>query len=107
MQYDVLLIKQPDESYSARPVLMPEVVVSGVNEADALMRVRKAIALRQGQSRIVQIDVPASSGAESEASRDPWLRFAGEWGDDADWKQLQRDIDAFRGEIDMQTQDDE
>ena len=58
MQYDILLTKQPTNGYLARPVLMPELVVSGESEEEALERVRAAIAETAAQSRIVQIDVP-------------------------------------------------
>ena len=100
MQYDILLTKQPANGYLARPVLMPEIVVSGEDEEEALARVRAAIAKATEQSRIVRIDIP--NGAES--TNDPWLRFSGLWGDEDDWQQFIEDIDTFRCEIDRQAQ---
>ncbi|MEZ4615363.1 MAG: hypothetical protein R2867_07600 [Caldilineaceae bacterium] len=100
MQYDILLTKQPANGYLARPVLMPELVVAGADEQEALDRVREAIAQATAQSRIVRIDVPNGTGPVD----DPWLRFGGMWGDENDWEQFEKDIEAFRCEIDKQTQ---
>ncbi len=100
MQYDILLTRQPNDGYLARPIQLPEIVVTGVDEADALTRVRAAIVDKYAQSRVVRIDVPIPDVATA----DPWLRFAGEWGDEAEWAQFQTDIDAFRQEIDSQPQ---
>lgn len=96
MQYDILLTKQPTNGYLARPVLMPEIVVSSTDEEEALTRVRAAIAEASEQSRIVRIDI--ANGIEP--TSDPWLRFGGMWGDEDDWEQFERDIDTFRCEID-------
>ncbi|HRW11277.1 MAG TPA: hypothetical protein P5121_39530 [Caldilineaceae bacterium] len=95
MQYDILLTKQPTNGYLARPVLMPELVVSGADEQEALDRVREAITQATVQSRIVRIDVPN----DTEPVDDPWLRFGGAWGDENDWEQFEKDIRAFRSEI--------
>lgn len=100
MEYDILLTKQSNHGYIAQPLLMPEIVVSGENEAEALARVSKAIANRHTQSRIVRIKVPIPD----EANSDPWFRFAGMWGDEATWQQFEDDIQAFRRAIDEQTQ---
>lgn len=64
MQYDILLTKQPVNGYLARPVLMPEIVVSGEDEEEALALVREAIADATVQSRIVRIDVPSDNESE-------------------------------------------
>ena len=64
MQYDILLTKQPANGYLARPVLMPEIVVSGADEEEALALVREAIADATVQSRIVRIDVPSDNESE-------------------------------------------
>lgn len=56
MQYDILLTKQANNGYTAQPILMPEIVISGEDETEVLERVGKAIAVRHAQSRIVRID---------------------------------------------------
>jgi predicted RNase H-like HicB family nuclease len=100
MEYDILLTKQSNNGYIAQALLMPEIIVSGENEAEALTRVSKAIANRHTQSRIVRITVPIPD----EPSDDPWFRFAGMWGDEATWQQFEEDIQTFRRIIDEQTQ---
>ncbi len=101
-EYDILLTKQPDNGYIARPVLMPEIVVSGADEKETLAQVCGAIANQQTQSRIVRVQVPTYN----ETVDDPWLRFAGMWEDDPNWEQFQADIASHRQLIDAQMQPD-
>lgn len=98
--YDILLTRQANNGYLARPVLMPELVVVGKDEQEALARVCTAITEHQTESRIVQVTLPVNQQTEE----DPWLRFAGMWQDDPNWEQFQADIAAHRRWIDAQTQ---
>lgn len=97
MIYDVLLTKELDNLYKARPVLLPDIVVSGPSETDVLNQLRSTLANVQANSRTVRLEVP------SKISNDPWLRSAGMWEDDPDWDLFQAEIKAFRQEIDRQT----
>ncbi len=99
MLYNVLLTKQPNSQYVARVMSLPDVVVSGADDAEVLARVRAAIARVQANSRIVQVEAPPLA----EAPDDPWLRFAGMWEDDPDWDVFQAEIQAFRDAIDRET----
>ena len=78
---------------------LPDVVVSGMDDADVLVRVRAAIANIQANSRIVQVEAPALA----EASYDPWQRVAGMWADDPDWELFQAEVQSFRDGIDSET----
>lgn len=100
MQYDIVLTKSANDGYIARPVLWPEVVVSGTNEAEALSAIRKALTEFLAETRIVQVEIPANV----EASDDPWLRFAGMWSDvpDEQWERFQAAIAANRHLVDQQ-----
>jgi len=100
MQYDILLTKHANNGYTAQPLLIPEIVVSGEDENEALELVCKAIANRHLQSRIVRVDIPIPD----EQDTDPWFRFAGMWGDEETWEQFQADIETFRRAIDEETQ---
>ena len=95
MHYDVLLTKDPLNGYTARSVLIPELIVTGASEAETIERIREALAKVQEQSRIVRVEVP-------DPEDDPWLRFAGMWKDDPDWEQFQANIKAFRESVDKQ-----
>jgi predicted RNase H-like HicB family nuclease len=102
MTYDVLLTKGANNRYTARALLLPDLVASGANEAEALERLRAAIAEVQANSRIVRLDVPSPP----ETSSDAWLRFAGVWKHDPDWDLFQSEIEAYRQAIDLQTTTD-
>jgi hypothetical protein len=102
MIYDVLLTKSADKRYIARALLLPDIVVSGTDEAEVLQELRTAIADVQANSRILQVDVPSSDDATS----DTWLRFAGIWEHDPDWDTFQSEIESYRKAIDLQTTTD-
>ena len=101
-QYDIRLTKHPRNGYTARPVLLPEIVVHAEDEGEALNLVSEAIADLQNKSRIVRIEVQ-----QPQEPDDPWLRFAGMWADDPDWERFQAEVAAFRHAIDEQTQTDD
>jgi len=99
MRYEIVVTKHLNNGYTARPVLFPEVVVTGADEKETLERVRAAIVDMQSTSRIVAIDVP---NAESTPA-DPWLESAGMWVDEPKWETFQAEIAAYRKSIDKQT----
>lgn len=99
MMYSVLLTKQPNSLYTARVLSLPDVVVSGTDDAEVLARVRTTIALMHANSRLVQVEAPPLASE----SDDPWLRFAGMWENDPDWDQFQSEVSAFRQAIDQET----
>jgi len=98
--YDILLTRQANNGYLARPVLMPELVVAGKDEQEALALLQQAIVNQVTENRLLRIEVPASESTVN----DPWLRFAGEWGDEAEWAQFQADIAANRQLLEQQMQ---
>jgi len=105
MQYDVRLTKVADNGYVARPVRWPEVVASGVDEAEALASVRAALAEFLANSRVVQIDMPTTDETlATQTINDPWLRFAGLWADvpDEQWQRFQTTLAAGRQAVDHQ-----
>lgn len=102
MEYDILLTKLPDHRYTAQPLQMPDILVTGTNEAEALTLVHKAIVGRHAQSRIVRIEIPMPG----EQSNDPWFRFADMWGDEATWQQFEDDIQRFRFAEELRTSAD-
>jgi predicted RNase H-like HicB family nuclease len=98
MEYAVLLTKQPDNGYIARSLLLPDIVVSGVNEAEALTQMRIALSDVHRQSRVVQISIPTPDETET----NPWLRVAGVFANDPTWDEFQAEIAANRRLIDAQ-----
>jgi hypothetical protein len=72
VQYEILLTKDPNNGYTARPLTMPELTVAADNELEALALVRQAITKLQQTSRIVQIDVPS---LVDDSTNDPGYLF--------------------------------
>jgi hypothetical protein len=77
----VLITRQSDSRYTARALVLPEIVVSGATEAEAVEQLRAALADLQQHSRVIQVELPITDSAAAH----PWLRFAGMWEHDPDW----------------------
>jgi hypothetical protein len=100
MHYDILLTQVAGNGYVARPLLWPELIVSGSSEADVLTRVRAVLVESMANSRIVQIEAPT----ELTSTEDPWVRFAGIWANTPadEWQQYLADVEAARQAMNQQ-----
>lgn len=98
MVYDVL-VTQKNKRYTARVLLLPEIVATGSSESEVLEQVKTAISDLRSRSWVVRVEV----SNPSLSTDDPWLRFAGHWADDPDWERFQTAVAAFRQEINDQT----
>lgn len=58
--FDVILLQQVDNGYSARPVLWPDSVAHGATEQEALDRVRTLIRDLLSRTRFVQVELDVS-----------------------------------------------
>jgi predicted RNase H-like HicB family nuclease len=56
----VLITRQPDNRYTARAFVLPEIVFTGATEAEAVEQLRVALADLQQHSRVIQVDLPIS-----------------------------------------------
>lgn len=81
MATSVLITRQPDNRYTARALALPEIVVTGATEAEAVEQLRVALVDLQQHSRVIQVELPITDTAAH-----PWLRFAGMWEHDPDWE---------------------
>jgi predicted RNase H-like HicB family nuclease len=81
MTTSVLITRQPDNRYTARALVLPEIVVSGATEAEAVEQLRTTLAEMQQHSRMIQVELPIPDAA----GEHPWRRFAGMWEQDPDW----------------------
>lgn len=95
MATSVLITRQPDNRYTARALVLPEIVVVGATEAEAVEQLRAALADLQQHSRVIQVELPIADTAAAH----PWQRFAGMWEHDPDW-------DAFEAAVADQRHDD-
>ena len=80
MTFNVILHKQGENNYAARPVLWPDSVVHGATEQEALERVRALIRDLLSQTQLVQVEVDIPEQREN-----PWLAKAGMFKDDPTW----------------------
>ena len=102
MTYDILVTKHLGNGYSARPLLWPELVLSGTNEAEVVARARAALADFLAHSYVVRVEVEPTDN-----KNDPWLQHAGIWQDlpEDEWNEYLTAINDFRAVMDQQTQD--
>lgn len=102
MTYDILVTKHLNNGYSARPLVWPELVLSGASEAEVVGRVRTALADFLTHSHVVRVDVEPIADES-----DPWLRYAGIWQDlpEDEWNEYLTAVNDFRAEMDKQSQD--
>lgn len=98
MVYDVLITQDANKRYIARVLAFPDILVSGCDETEVLQQVHAAIAHLQNNSRIVRLNVPSPT----ERQADPWLRAAGMWAQDPDWKRFQKAVQDYRQKMDTQ-----
>jgi CHAD domain-containing protein len=100
MTYKVLVTKQNDSHYTARALILPDVVASGTTEAEAVDHLRDVLADLQTRSRVVDVALPLPDLVEG----NPWLRLAGIWADDRDWDVFQSAVAEYRRFLDEQPQ---
>ncbi|MCP4713449.1 MAG: hypothetical protein GY869_32875, partial [Planctomycetes bacterium] len=98
MNFDVILQKQQDNGYIARPVLWPDSSAHGTTEQEALKRVRALIHDLSGRTRLVRVNVEAP---ENEVDN-PWLAKAGAFADDPTWDDFKRSMADYRRSLDAE-----
>jgi hypothetical protein len=96
MTFDVVLVKEANNGYIARPVLWPDSTVHGATEQEALRRVRALIHDLLNRTQFVQVQVDVS---ETQASN-PWLAKAGIFADDPTWDEFLQEMAEYRQELD-------
>ncbi len=98
MNFDVILQKQPDKGYIARPVLWPDSFAHGTTEQEALKRVRALIQDLSGRTRLVRVNVDMP---ENEADN-PWLAKAGSFAEDPTWDDFIQSMADYRRNLDAE-----
>ena len=98
MTFDVLLVKQPNDGYIARPVFWPDAVAHGATEQEALNGVRVLIHSLLAQTQLVQDEIAGSQ----EQTDNPWLDKAGVFANDPTWDSFQKVMSNYRQQVDNQ-----
>ncbi len=95
MTFDVIVLQQVDNGYSARPVLWPDSVAHGTTEQEALDRVRTLIRDLLSRTRFVQVELDVSG----HQSGNPWLAKAGMFADDPTWDDFLKAMADYRRQL--------
>lgn len=98
MTFDVILFKQGDDGYVARPVLWPDSAVHGATEQEALDRVRALIRDLLSRTQFVQVEVDVPERGVSH----PWLAKAGTFADDPTWNVFLKAMADYRCQLDSE-----
>ena len=81
MNFDVIIHKQTDDNYVARPVLWPDSAVHAATEQEAIERVHTLILDLFAHTRVVQVEVDIPTAQADNA----WHSKAGLFADDPTW----------------------
>jgi predicted RNase H-like HicB family nuclease len=100
MTFDVVLLKQPNNGYVAKPVLWPEAVAHGDTEQQALQQVELLIQELMQEARLVKVDV----AIPEEKTGNPWIAKTGWFANDPAWDEFQAAIAEHRRQIDKEEQ---
>jgi hypothetical protein len=95
MTFDVIVLQQVDNGYSARPVLWPDSVAHGATEQEALDRVRTLIRDLLSRTRFVQVEVDV----KEHQFGNPWLAKAGTFADDPTWDDFLKAMANYRRQL--------
>lgn len=95
MTFDVILVKEANNGYIARPILWPESAVHGETEQEALNRVRALIRDLLNRTKFVQVQIDISKDQVD----NPWLTKAGIFAEDPTWDDFLQEIAEYRREL--------
>ena len=93
MSYDVFVVKNPMNGYTARLLAWPSLIAHGDTRTDALGKVRDALAMLWTEGEIVQIDLPLPA---PQTAQNPWLTNFGRFKDDPTFDDLLDEIKSYR-----------
>ena len=96
MTFDVILQKQTNNGYIARPVLWPDTSVHGGTQQEALQLVRQLIRDLLTQTQLVQVEIEPD-GSDKEHS---WSAKAGIFQNDPTWNEFLQEMSEYRRQID-------
>lgn len=96
MVFDVMLVKEAENGYTARPVLWPDVETHGETQQEALEAVQRRIREMLGHTEFVQVEVDLPNAQ----AQNPWLERAGMFADDPTWDEFLQAMAAHRRRLD-------
>jgi predicted RNase H-like HicB family nuclease len=97
--YEVLIKYQPEGEVSATVLGWQDCQVQGATKEEALNKLRQLLTSRLQNTEIVSLDI------EIPQSEHPWMKFAGMFKDDTDFEDVLADIEAYRREVDEDSEE--
>jgi hypothetical protein len=96
MQYQVLVQHRPDGLFSATVMGLPDCVVEGATQEEALLHAKTALhdRLTGGEVFTIEVDAPPAR-----AVANPWLETHGSLRDDPTFDNLMEEIANYRREL--------
>jgi len=92
MTTSVLVTRHAENRYTARALMLPDVIATGATEAEAVDQLRTTLTELQQHSHMIEVDLPIPSTTGTH----PWQRFAGMWRTDPDWVTFERALTTGR-----------
>ncbi|MGH9801694.1 MAG: hypothetical protein ACRD82_15120, partial [Blastocatellia bacterium] len=104
MQYQILIEHSNQNGFVASVIGLPDCVVEGATEEEAINRAKLRLKSRLTQGKIVTVDVDVPA---QELTGNPWIDSAGIFKDDPTFDVFLEEIAKYRREGNAQTFDDE
>ena len=97
MSYQIFVEHQAQNGFQAVVIGLADCVAKGQTEAEAIANVTATLKDRLAQGKIVTIELEGDSSTL--VGENPWLKLAGKYQDDPQWDDFQRDIAAYRRQL--------
>jgi predicted RNase H-like HicB family nuclease len=94
--YDVLIENQPDGTYKATLLSLPNCHTSGNTEQEAIENLSHILKNRLATSKIVTLEI------DNQQAENPWLKLAGKYKDDPQFEEMLEGIEEYRRELDAE-----
>lgn len=101
MQYQVLVKHIAENGYIASVIGVPDCVVEGRTEEDAISQAESALKKHLAQGKIVTIEVENQPESEN-----PLLKHAGRFKDDPYFDEVLEEIEKYRRELDAELENE-
>lgn len=99
MTYQIFVQHQTTNGYRAFVLGIPDCVVEGTTEAEAIAKAKVALSQWLAQGKLINIEIVNDVPVETD---NPWLRLAGKYADDPTWDEYQANIAEYRRELDAE-----
>ncbi|HLO87863.1 MAG TPA: type II toxin-antitoxin system HicB family antitoxin [Nostocaceae cyanobacterium] len=94
--YDVSIENQPDGTYKATVLSLPDCHTSGNTEQEAIEKISQILKNRLATSKIVTLEI------DNTQAENPWLKLAGKYKDDPQFEEMLKGIEEYRQELDAE-----